>query len=415
MPKLLATAALAALLCACGVQPGSAQSPRAAAPAGAPVPTDPPNAKDQAPAFPGQTRAPQMTSAVALDVQDYVTGIEKPWGLAFLPDGGLLITEKPGRLRLFKDGKLSGPIAGLPPIDARDQGGLLGVAIDPAYARNGRIYVSFSEGYPDGKTNTAVASAQLVLKDGQPPILTDTRVIWRQSPPWDSTKHFGSRLVFDRTGALFITTGERSVTSGRMQAQNLAMTLGKIVRIQTDGSVPADNPFVGRAGVKPEIWSFGHRNIQAAAINPRTGQLWEVEHGTRGGDEVNIVRKGADYGWPTIAYGIEYAGGPITGGLTRKAGMAQPAYYWDPVIAPSGMAFYEADLVPAWKGSLFVGGLKTKDLVRLALDGDRIIGEERLLGDLGERIRDVIVGPDGALYLATDNAQGRVLRIAPKS
>jgi glucose/arabinose dehydrogenase len=410
MPKLLATAALAALLCACG-QSGSAQVPT---PAGAPFPTDPPNAKDQAPAFPGQTRAPEAKSGVAFDAQTYVAGIEKPWGLAFLPDGGLLITEKAGRLRLFKDGKLSEPIGGLPPIDARDQGGLLGIAVDPNHAANGRIYVSFAEGYPDGKTNTAVASGQLVLKAGQAPILTDTKVIWRQTPPWDSTKHFGSRLVFDNTGALFITTGERSVTSGRMQAQNLGVTLGKIVRIKTDGSIPADNPFVGRDGVKPEIWSNGHRNIQSAAINPRTGVLWEVEHGTRGGDEVNIVKKGADYGWPTAAYGVEYAGGKITGGLTQKAGTEQPAYYWDPVIAPSGMAFYEADLFPAWKGSLFVGGLRVTSLVRLVLDGDKIVGEERLLTDLGQRIRDVIVGPDGALYVATDETAGKVLRIAPK-
>jgi glucose/arabinose dehydrogenase len=413
MPKLLATAALAALLCACGSQPGSAQAPKPA-PAGAPVPTDPPNAANQKPAFPGQTRAPEIKSGVAYDVQTFVSGVEKPWGLAFLPDGGLLITEKAGRLRLFAGGKLSEPIAGLPPIDSRDQGGLLGLAIDPDYARNGRVYVSFSEGYPDGKTNTAVASAQLVLKAGQAPILTDTKMIWRQTPPWDSTKHFGSRLVFDKTGDLFITTGERSVVSGRMQAQNLGVTLGKIVRIRTDGSVPADNPFIGRAGAKPEIWSNGHRNIQSAAINPRTGVLWEVEHGTRGGDELNIVKAGADYGWPTIAYGIEYAGGKITGGITQKAGMEQPIYYWDPVIAPSGMAFYEADLFPAWKGSLFVGGLKTMSLVRLALDGDRVVGEERLLADRRERIRDVIVGPDGALYVATDEADGKVLRIAPK-
>ncbi|WP_091743091.1 PQQ-dependent sugar dehydrogenase [Phenylobacterium immobile] len=413
MPKLLATAALAALLCACG-QSGSAQTSATAMRPGAPVPTDPPNAKGQAPAFPGQTRAPEIKSGVAFGSQTYVSGIDKPWGLAFLPGGGLLITEKAGRLRLFKAGKLSDPIGGLPPIDARDQGGLLGVAVDPNYAANGRIYLSFSEGYPDGKTNTAVASGQLVLKDGQAPILTDTKVIWRQTPPWESTKHFGSRLVFDNTGALFITTGERSVASGRMQAQNLGVTLGKIVRIKTDGSIPADNPFVGREGVKPEIWSNGHRNIQAAAINPRSGVLWEVEHGTRGGDEVNIVKKGADYGWPSVAYGVEYAGGKITGGLTQKAGTEQPAYYWDPVIAPSGMAFYEADLFPAWKGSLFVGGLRSTALVRLVLDGDKIVGEERLLTDLGQRIRDVIVGPDGALYVATDETAGKVLRIAPK-
>jgi len=208
-------------------------------------------------------------------------------------------------------------------------------------------------------------------------------------------------------GTLFITTGDRSITEGRMQAQHLDSALGKVIRVNADGTIPKDNPFVGKAGAKPEIWSIGHRNIQAAAINPRTGQLWTIEHGTRGGDEVNIPKKGRDYGWPTIAYGIEYAGKPITGGITQKAGMEQPIYYWDPVIAPSGMAFYEAGLFPAWKGSLFVGGLGTLQLTRLTLKGDKVADE-------GERIRDVIVGPEGALYVATDNPKGRVLKITPQ-
>jgi glucose/arabinose dehydrogenase len=403
---LIATAA-AVLLAACGGAEGQAQ------PKAAPEETRPPNGANQAPAFPGQTRAPAVKSNVAYQVADYVTGLEKPWGLAFLPDGALLITEKPGRLRLFKDGKLSDPIAGLPEgIDPRDQGGLLGVALDPKFAANGLVYLSYAEVHADGKTNTAVARGRLVA--GPQPRLEGTQTIWRQRPAWDSTKHYGSRLVFGRDGTLFVTTGERSVVSGRMQAQNLDAALGKVVRINPDGSVPRDNPFVGRQGALPEIFSIGHRNIQAAALNPRTGELWEVEHGTRGGDEINIVRKGRDYGWPTVAYGIEYAGGQITGGVTQKAGTEQPIYYWDPVIAPSGMAFYEADLFPAWKGSLFVGGLASKRVSRLTLDGDRVTGEEWLFGDLGERIRDVIVGPDGALYLATDNAKGRVLRVAPK-
>jgi glucose/arabinose dehydrogenase len=410
MTRLVLAAIAAVLLAACG--DGSAQPAKPAA--GAPVETGPPNGRGQKPAFPGQTRAPQREAGVAYQVTTVAQQLERPWGLAFLPNGALLITEKPGRLRVLENGRLSAPVAGVPAVDAGGQGGLLGVAVDPGFARNGLVYLAFAEPHPDGSNNTAVARGRLVSAAGGPSRLEGVQVIWRQTPSMTSSGHFGGRLVFGRDGTLYVTTGERMITRGRMQAQRLDGALGKVVRINPDGSTPADNPFVGRPGAKPEIFSIGHRNIQAAAINPRTGELWEVEHGTRGGDEINIVRRGRDYGWPTIAYGIEYAGGPITGGITRKAGMEQPIYYWDPVIAPSGMAFYEADLFPAWKGSLFVGGLADQRLTRLTLDGDRVVGEERLLGELGERIRDVIVGPDGALYIATDNARGRVLRVSPK-
>ena len=409
MKSLMLVLASAALLAACGGQPGQAQPSGAR---GGPVETRPPNGKDQTPAFPGQTRAPEMKAGVAYELSDYVTGVSRPWGLAFLPDGGLLITERPGRLRHFKDGSLSDPVAGVPAVDARDQGGLLGLALDPAFAQNGLVYLAYSEPRGDGTNNGAVARGRLILGAG-PPRLEGVTVIYRQTPSLASTKHSGGRLVFARDGTLFVTGGERSITAGRMQAQRLDGTLGKVVRINADGSIPADNPFVGRAGAKPEIFSIGHRNILAAGLNPATGELWEVEHGTRGGDEINIVRKGKDYGWPTIAYGVEYMGGPITGGVTQKAGMEQPIYYWDPVIAPGGMAFYDAALVPAWKGSLFVTGLGSKHLAHLTLQGDKVVGEERLLTEVGERLRDVVVGPDGALYVTTDSDRGRVLRVAP--
>ena len=411
MRRLLLTTALAALVAACGGSEGEAQT-KTTTSSGAPVASAPPNAPDQKPAFEGQTRAPAINSNVAFQVETVAEGLNKPWALAFLPDGRLLITEKPsGQLRILgADGKLSGPVAGLPAVDGRDQGGLLGLAVDPGFAQNRLIYWSYAEAKGDGTNHTAVARGRL---EGEK--LSNVQVIFRQTPSLDSTKHFGGRLVFAPDGTLFVMTGERSILSGRAQAQRLDGTLGKVVRINSDGSIPQDNPFVGRPGARPEIWSYGHRNIQSAAIDPATGKLWEIEHGARGGDELNQPEKGKDYGWPTISYGLEYSGQKIGEGLTAKEGMEQPVYYWDPVIAPSGMAFYAADLFPAWKGSVFVGGLGTKDLVRLVMKDGKVTGEERLLKELNERIRDVIVGPDGALYLATDSANGKVLKVTPRA
>jgi aldose sugar dehydrogenase len=374
----------------------------------------PPNGAGQTPAFPGQTDAPEQKLNVAYDVVTVATGLQNPWSVAFLPGGKMLVTERPGRLRVVTtDGKLSEPATGMPPVDARNQGGLLDVALDPNFASNGLIYWSYSEPRDGGANNTAVARGKFV--DGAPPRVENVEVIYHQMPSLASTLHFGSRLVFGRDGTLFVTQGERSITEGRMQAQRMDGLLGKIVRLNADGSIPKDNPFVGKEGVRPEIWSLGHRNIQAATLHPTSGELWEVEHGTRGGDEINIARKGKDYGWPTIAYGIEYRGGPITGGITAKEGMEQPLYYWDPVIAPSGMAFYTGNLFPAWKGSLFIGGHATNDLVRLSLNGEKVVGEERLLTERQprERIRDVRQGLDGALYVLTDSAQGKLLKLTP--
>ena len=379
--------------------------------------TRPPNAPDQKPASPGQTRAPEQKLNVAFDVVTVTEGLVNPWGLAFLPDGKMLVTEKPGRLRVVSaDGKqMSEPVAGLPAVDARGQGGLLDVALDPGFQKNQLIYWSYAEP-KDGVNNSAVARGKLV--DGAAPKVENVQVIFHQSPSLNSPLHFGGRLVFGRDGMLFVTLGDRSITEGRMQAQKMDSLIGKIVRINADGSIPKDNPFVGKEGVRPEIWSYGHRNIQAATLHPGTGELWEVEHGTRGGDEVNVARKGKDYGWPTIAYGIEYQGPPITGGIQQQEGMEQPRYYWDPNIAPSGMIFYTGKLFPAWQNSMFIGGLGSTNLVRLSLKGDQIVGEERLLQDLQpsrDRFRDVRQGPDGAIYLLTDNAKGRILKLVPKS
>jgi glucose/arabinose dehydrogenase len=297
----------------------------------------------------------------------------------------------------------------------RGQGGLLDVAVDPAFATNQFIYWSFSEPQTGGTSHTAVARGKFV--DGVAPRVDAAQVIYKQAPSLSSNGHFGSRLVFGRDGTLFITQGDRQIEPGRALVQDMNSLVGKIVRINTDGSIPKDNPFVGKEGMRGEIWSLGHRNVQSAAINPATGELWEVEHGTRGGDELNIARKGKNYGWPDVAYGIEYQGAPIRQGLTAKEGTEQPVYFWDPVIAPSGMLFYTGDLFPEWKGSLFIGGLLTTNLVRLDIKGERVVSEERLLKDLqpkAERIRDVRQGPDGAIYVLTDSPQGRILKLVPK-
>lgn len=351
-----------------------------------------------------------LLAAESIKVETVAEGLEQPWGLAFLPDGRMLVTEKPGRLRIVsKDGKLSAPVAGVPKVDDRRQGGLLGLAIDPKFAGNGLVYLSFSE--PRGKegNGTTVAHAKLVEENGAPR-LEGLQIIFRQLPAYQSNHHFGSRLVFAPDGTLFVTLGDRY--KGKDMAQTLDNHLGKLVRINADGSVPQDNPFVGKEGAKPEIWSYGHRNIQGAAINPQTGKIWTNEHGARGGDEINIPEAGKNYGWPVITWGIDYSGEKIGEG-THKAGMEQPIFYWNPSIATSGMAFYTGDLFPEWKGDVFVGGLASQSLAHVDLEGDKVVGWKPLLGDFGERIRDVVQGPDGALYLLTDNVEGRIVRVVP--
>jgi glucose/arabinose dehydrogenase len=357
-----------------------------------------------------QSEAPRSPTpaSVAAPVRAHTVarGLEHPWGLAFLPDGRMLVTERPGRLRLVgPDGRVSEPLAGVPPVVARGQGGLLDVALDPGFAETRLVYLSYAEPGDGDTAGTAVARGRLDAAR-----LQDVRVIYQQQPKVAGGNHFGSRLVFARDGTLFVTQGDRFAY--REKAQDLSVGLGKIVRILPDGGIPRDNPFVGRAGARPEIWSFGHRNVQAAALHPQTGQLWTVEHGARGGDELNHPEAGKNYGWPVITYGVDYSGAKIGEG-TVKPGMEQPVYYWDPVIAPSGMEFYTGDAYPGWKGSVFVGSLRPGLLVRLSLENGRVTREERYLGDLGARIRDVQQGPDGLLYLLTDARDGQLLRLEP--
>ena len=349
------------------------------------------------------------SSAGDVKVETVVSGLANPWALAFLPDGRMLVTERPGRMRIAtRDGKLSPPLAGLPRVFAVSQGGLHDVILDRGCAQNSTIYFCYADPI-EGGGRTSLARARLV--DEGAPRLDDVKVIFRQEGPPSSGRHFGCRIAQTADNNLFLTLGDHGSHSD--EAQNLGNHIGKIARIAPDGAVPRDNPFAGRAGAKPEIWSYGHRNSQGAALHPTTGKLWMHEHGPRGGDEVNIPAAGKNYGWPVIGYGIDYSGAKIHD-TTAKAGMEQPVKYWVPSIAPSGMAFYEGTLFPTWRGSLFVGALVTRAVSRLSLDGEKVTGEERFLQSLGERIRDVRVGPDGALYLVTDNFAGRVLRVVPK-
>ncbi|WP_091832381.1 PQQ-dependent sugar dehydrogenase [Bosea lupini] len=357
--------------------------------------------------LPGWAFAQQRhpSSAGELVVETVASGLENPWGLAFLPDGRMLVTERPGRLRLVgSDGKLSAPISGAPNVVARGQGGLLDVVLDPNFAQNRYLYLSFAEPRANGN-GTSVARARLSANGTA---LEGLSVIFRQMPTIASNMHFGSRLVFDRTGALFVTVGDRY--SQRDQAQNPENHIGKVLRIKPEGGAAEGNPKT--PGWQPEIWSIGHRNVQGAALHPQTGQLWTAEHGARGGDEINTPKAGLNYGWPVITYGIDYSGVKIGDG-TSKPGMEQPLFYWDPSIAPSGAAFYTGDRWPAWKNSLFVGALAGQLLSRLSTDGEKVTGEERLLSNLGERIRDVRQGPDGFLYLLSDDSNGKVLRVRP--
>jgi glucose/arabinose dehydrogenase len=425
----IVTIASAGVACAQNPPQNAAQKAPQAQAECTPVETKTANAPEQKPAFAGQTRACAAKTATAVEVTVVATGLERPWAVEPLPDGAFLITEKAGRMRIVDaKGQVSEPIGGLlpvgqggvseesakgglPPIAARGQGGLLDVALSPNFAQDRTIYWSFSE-QREGGSGTSVATGTLSADRKQ---IENVRVIFRALPTYNNGLHFGSRLAFGPDQKLYITLGDRfDKATMRPQAQNTTSHIGKVVRINPDGSVPTDNPFAGQEGSLAEIWSIGHRNIQSSTFDDQ-GRLWTVEHGAKGGDELNLVEKGKNYGWPIISYGEEYTGEPIPGNITAKAGLEQPVYYWDPVIAPAGMEFYTGSAFPEWRGNIFVGGLASQRLVRLVIKDNRVTGEEHLLTDRGKRVRDVKQGPEGALYVVTDEAKGELWRIAPSA
>ncbi|MHC8949840.1 PQQ-dependent sugar dehydrogenase [Sphingobacterium hungaricum] len=365
----------------------------------APVETQKANT-DYKPAFEGQTRIAGVKTTTAVEGKVIAEGLKSPWGIALLPDGRFLITEKEGTLRIATSaGQVSEAITGLPKVDARGQGGLLGLTIDPNFASNRLVYWVFSE--PVAKGNlTAVAKGKLSEDEKS---IEGAQVIYQATPGYDLTLHYGGRIIFDKDGNLFVSTGERSDIKTRPEAQNLNSGLGKIMHITTDGKPVAGNPFEGQKDAKPEIYSYGHRNPQGLAIHPETGDLWETEFGPRGGDELNIVKPAKNYGWPTITYGLEYSGQEIgSPPIQQKDGLEQPVYYWDPVLSPSGITFYTGDAVPEWKNNLFITGLSSMHIARLVIKDNKVVGEERLLDKEGQRFRDITQGNDGYLYAITD-------------
>jgi aldose sugar dehydrogenase len=358
-----------------------------------------------------QTNAPPATKT-GITVEEVAKGLKFPWGMQFLPDGRILVTERGGSMRLIaKDGTVSPPIEGLPHVVNKGQGGLLDVLLDQDFAKTGAIFFSYAEPRASFSNGTSVVRANLVL-EGDAGRIENGEVIFRQQPAARGFYHFGSRLLWDKSGALFVTMGERADLSEG--AQDLSTHLGKVIRIMPDGSAPKDNPFVGKDDAMPEIWSYGHRNVQGAALDPETGKLWTTEHGPKGGDELNQPQAGKNYGWPDISYGINYDGSKIGDGISKKDGMEQPVYYWKPSIGTSGLAFYSGELFKDWKGNLLAGGLSGLTLQRLVMENGNVVAVEPLLTNRKERIRDVRQGPDGAIYVLTDDDDGKVLRLTPK-
>jgi glucose/arabinose dehydrogenase len=373
--------------------------------AGQPVEIREPDAGYRA-AFPGQTRAPGVQTTTPYEVRIITDKLNKPWGIATLPDGRFLITEKEGAMRIVSTtGQVSDKIAGLPEAEAKGQGGLLGLTLDPDFASNRTIYWIFTEKRENGNL-AAVAKGNLSADDRR---IENARVIYRVNPAYDGNNHYGGRLIFDQSGNLYVTTGDRYNEERRVHAQQLNASLGKILRITKEGKPVEGNPFAGQANANAEIYSLGHRNVQGIGIHPQTGDLWVSEMGPQGGDELNFIEPGKNYGWPVVTYGIEYNDDKIGGGKTQQEGMQQPVYFWDPVLSPSGMTFYKSNAIPEWNNNLFIGGLNSHHIARLVLENKKVVGEERLLADQQQRFRAVTEGNDGALYAITD--EGRLYRV----
>lgn len=375
----------------------------------APVETKDPNT-DYQPAFEGQTRVAGVRTTTPWEATVLTDSLKRPWGMTVLPDGRLLITEKEGKLRIVTTtGEIGDPIAGVPAVDSEGQGGLLGIRVDPQFAENRMVYWVFSEKQGNKGNLTAVAKGRLSDDEKS---LENVKVIYRAIPYYKGRLHYGGRIIFDKDGNIFVSTGERSDLETRPKAQDLKTGLGKIVRIDRDGNAVKGNPFEGRSDALPEIYSYGHRNVQGLALHPVTGDLWETEFGPRGGDELNRIEAGKNYGWPIITYGLEYSGKKIGDSIQVKDGMEQPVYYWDPVLSPSGLTFYTGNRIPEWENSLFAGGLSSMHIARLVIENNKVVGEERLLEEEKQRFRDVIQGLDGALYAITDG--GRLYKIDKK-
>jgi glucose/arabinose dehydrogenase len=372
-----------------------------------PVETKSPNTNYK-PAFAGQTKVAGVKTKTAYEGKMLSSDFKNPWGITSLPDGRFLITEKRGNMRIATGtGTVSEPITGLPEVNPRGQGGLLGLTTDPEFAQNRIVYWVFSENTADGNL-TSVAKGKLSADEKK---IENATVIYRATPAYKGTLHYGGRILFDKAGNLVVSTGERSDMETRMQAQDVKSGLGKVIRITTDGKPASGNPFSGNNG-RPEIYSYGHRNVQGLAFHPTTGDLWENEFGPRGGDEINLIQPGKNYGWPIITYGIEYSGGKVGESITQKPGMEQPVYYWDPVVSPSGMTFYSGNAIPEWNNNLFIACLSGQHIARLIINNNKVVGEERLLSGENQRFRDITQGKDGALYAVTD--QGRLYRIGKK-
>jgi len=412
LTALIFSAALASVLPACKSGGDHSTTSNEESPAQdstyAPVETEKPNT-DYKPAIPGQTRAPGVKTKTALNIQVLTSALDHPWAIAIMPDGRFLITEKTGSMRILTaDGQPSKKITGLPAVISEGQGGLLDVILDPDFASNRMVFWNYSENTPEG-TRLAVAKGKLSNDETK---FENISTIYRVSPAFPSTLHYGSRIVFDKQGNLIVSTGERSDIKSRPRAQDLKASLGKMVHITKDGKPVPNGPFANDPNALPEIYSLGHRNPNGLAWNPVTGELWESEFGPRGGDEINIIREGKNYGWPTITYGLEYSGEKVGAGIQQKEGLEQPVYYWDPVLSPAGITFYNSDVIPEWKNNLFVGGLSSMHIARLVIKDNKVVGEERLLSDEKQRFRALAVGKDGALYAVTD--AGRLYKVTKK-